>query len=237
MTKNVFDPTPLVVFDLEATCWDDNDPMRERQREESEIIEIGAAMMRFNPETETYYPAEEFSTFIRPRIHPLLTDFCTKLTSIKQEDVDNAPYLDEAVKLFTNWMVEMDRVPVHPEVMRDRYPFFRMGSWGRYDHRMLQDSMDRENIFSSVILGSNPINLKECYTDQMKLLRRPIHGGRGLAAALRANKLDVTGSLHRGVDDARNTARLMATLWRRENITGHQIERRTMNLLTVSDKD
>ncbi|WP_224789149.1 3'-5' exonuclease [Pseudomonas fluorescens] len=33
---------------------------------------------------------DEFQRFVRPQINPTLTDFCTKLTSIQQADVDGA---------------------------------------------------------------------------------------------------------------------------------------------------
>ena len=68
----------VVIVDLEATC------QRERNPDFiSEIIEIGAVKI----ENDTV--VEEMSLFVKPTINPILTDFCTELTSITQEDVDN----------------------------------------------------------------------------------------------------------------------------------------------------
>jgi inhibitor of KinA sporulation pathway (predicted exonuclease) len=231
MRHHIFDPTPIAIYDLEATCWGEGDPLRDRQREESEIIEIGAVMLRFHPFAQRYFPAEEFTTFVRPKLHPHLSDFCTELTSITQSDVEEAPLFGDAVALFARWLFEMDLVAVHPAVNAYRGSMFRLASWGRYDYTMLMRHMELNNVFSSCLGGAHYLNLKEAYIDHMKLLKRPLYGGRGLSAALKANNIEVTGRVHRGVDDARNTAHLMASFWCKDNLTGHQSERKNMNLI------
>jgi inhibitor of KinA sporulation pathway (predicted exonuclease) len=57
-----------------------------------EIIEIGAVLV-----DENLKLIDEFSTFVKPTINPTLTHFCTKLTTITQKDVDDAPYIEEAL--------------------------------------------------------------------------------------------------------------------------------------------
>ena len=40
----------------------------------------------------------EFQTYVKPTIHPKLTEFCTQLTGIKQEQVDAGIPLKEAIE-------------------------------------------------------------------------------------------------------------------------------------------
>jgi len=82
-----------IIFDLEATCWER--PIRHRQ----EIIEIGAIKIN-----EAYQITEEFQIFVKPSRHPILSEFCKELTSIRQEDVDAAPPFPMALDLFKEWI-------------------------------------------------------------------------------------------------------------------------------------
>ena len=41
---------------------------------------------------------DTFQTYVKPTIDPQLTDFCTELTGITQEQVDQGVTLDEALK-------------------------------------------------------------------------------------------------------------------------------------------
>ena len=85
-----------VIVDLEATCCDQNTV----PRDEMEIIEIGA--VRINHESGEI--ESEFASFVRPARHPTLTNFCKELTTIAQEDVDDAePYPDVLAK-FAEWL-------------------------------------------------------------------------------------------------------------------------------------
>ena len=51
-----------------------------------ETIEIGLVVI----DLESLEIVDEFQRFVRPQIKPTLTDFCKKLTSIQQADVDGA---------------------------------------------------------------------------------------------------------------------------------------------------
>ncbi|HKX05878.1 MAG TPA: exonuclease domain-containing protein [Methylomirabilota bacterium] len=61
-----------------------------------------------------------FQTFIRPVRHPRLTTFCTRLTGIRQADVDGAPLFHEAMETFKGWFSS------YPDLIQ-------WGSWGNYD--------------------------------------------------------------------------------------------------------
>ena len=80
----------LYCVDLEATC--DEVEKSESPRpmsvipEKMETIEIGLVVI----DLELLEIVDEFQRFVRPQINPTLTDFCKKLTSIQQADVDGA---------------------------------------------------------------------------------------------------------------------------------------------------
>ena len=83
----------FIVYDLEATCW------RSRKPRKVEIIEIGA--VKLNEKLEI---VDDFCQFVRPKLHPEISPFCTKLTSIVQDDIEDAPLFDEAIEHFEDWV-------------------------------------------------------------------------------------------------------------------------------------
>uniref|UniRef100_A0A6U5ZT19 Poly A polymerase head domain-containing protein n=1 Tax=Guillardia theta TaxID=55529 RepID=A0A6U5ZT19_GUITH len=74
-------------IDFEATCDD------RRGFSPSEIIEFPVVLV----ESASGKVVSEFHSFVRPRVHPFLTDFCQELTGIKQKDVDSAPEFKEVL--------------------------------------------------------------------------------------------------------------------------------------------
>lgn len=172
---------PILIVDLEATCWDPEES--EQAIEDMEIIEIGCAIGLPGGQVE-----RSFSTFVRPVKNPLLTNFCTRLTSITQSDVDSAPTFPEACKLVDQWLGSTRGVV--------------WGSWGNYDRRQLEMERERHGA-APAFLDTPHVNLKRPWrkTNQVK--------SKGLGKALRFHGLEFEGSAHRGVDDARNVARLL----------------------------
>ncbi|WP_434588783.1 exonuclease domain-containing protein [Pseudomonas sp. R4-76] len=80
----------LYCVDLEATCDDVGESESARllvlAAHQMETIEIGLVVI----DLETLEIVDEFQRFVRPQIDPILTDFCKKLASIHQADVDGA---------------------------------------------------------------------------------------------------------------------------------------------------
>lgn len=70
----------ILTIDLEMTC--DNHPHFTRQ--DQEIIEIGWLLQDLN-----YNIIKQNNFFVKPLINPKITDYCTNLTGIVQEDVQN----------------------------------------------------------------------------------------------------------------------------------------------------
>ena len=88
--------------------------------DQMETIEIGLVVI----DLETLEIVDEFQRFVRPQINPLLTDFCKKLTSIQQADVDSAGTYVEVGQELGAFIA--------------RYPNAAWVSWGDYDARQLE---------------------------------------------------------------------------------------------------
>jgi inhibitor of KinA sporulation pathway (predicted exonuclease) len=164
----------FIIVDLEATCWEEG---REGQ---NEIIEIGA--VKINQDQKTL---DEFQCFVKPLKHPLLSDFCKNLTSINQQDVDQAGNFDKAISQFQDW-IGSD---------------YLLCSWGFYDKKQFQQDCKLWGLDSS---WTEPhISLKHQYGRIRGLKRNP-----GMKRALGLEGISLEGTHHRGIDDARNIAQI-----------------------------
>ena len=148
---------------------------------EMETIEIGAVMV----DRATMQPVDEFQTYIRPVRHPQLTAFCAELTSILQEDVDGAPAFPEAIAALRAWMVPFGTV--------------LFCSWGDYDRKQLEQDCAQHGLPYPM---AEHLNLKVAFAEARG------HKKKGVAGALKTVGLEFQGTHHRGIDDARNIARL-----------------------------
>ncbi len=173
-------PDHYLIIDFEATYCDEGTVPREQM----EIIEVGAVMV----EASTLRAIDEFQVFIRPVRHPEFTAFCTRLTSIRQQDVDSAPGFAEAMSRFKDWLY--------------RYGNFVFCSWGDYDMKQLKQDCNFHRLPNPI--GAPHLNLKRVVAERQQLAKKP-----GLGDAVRMAGLQFQGNHHRGIDDARNIARLL----------------------------
>ena len=164
-----------IVVDLEATCWE-----RDSTPERMEIIEIGAVCLM--PDTEEML--REFCAFVRPMTSPQLSEFCTQLTSIRQEDVDSADSFETVFPRFLDWIGEEP---------------FRLVSWGRYDLDQFRRECKRCRLPFPTEFKSH-IDLKKVFARARRI--NPV----GLKAALDLLGIPLVGTHHRGIDDAKSTA-------------------------------
>jgi 3'-5' exoribonuclease 1 len=173
----------VLVVDLEATCDDRNRKPNLVPKEEMETIEIGAVLV----DTRTLEPVSELGMFVRPVRHPRLTAFCVQLTSITQADVDGAVLFPEAV-------ANVERFLAGRRVL--------FGSWGDYDRNQLAQDAAYHRV--GLPFTQHHLNLKKRFSEQLGEPKRF-----GMDGALRRVGLTLEGTHHRGIDDARNIARLL----------------------------
>lgn len=172
-----------LIIDLEATCSEDDLIPRRRM----EMIEIGAVMLN----STTLQVEGEYQTFIRPILHPQLTKFCMSLTTIAQQDVDAAPLFPDAVNEFHLWMRPFGNV--------------LFCSWGDYDkHQFKQDCTLHRVDYP---FPDGHLNLKKAFSRVIGSTKRF-----GMAEALEKLGLNLDGTHHRGIDDARNIARIVQVI-------------------------
>lgn len=165
----------FIIFDLEATCWEQYD------KSDNETIEIGAIKINMDREIE-----DEFVQFVKPIRFPKLSEFCKNLTTIDQEDIDNAPHFYEAKTRFLNW------------INSDQY---LLCSWGFYDKKQFESDCKIHSINSNWC--KNHISLKHQY-GKFKNLKRAV----GMKRALENEGMKIEGTHHRGIDDAKNIAKI-----------------------------
>ncbi|APR76345.1 Inhibitor of the KinA pathway to sporulation, Putative exonuclease [Minicystis rosea] len=177
--------THYLVIDLEATC-DERTPEKgagDVPPNEMEIIEIGAVLV----DERSLEPEAEFQTFIQPVRHPILTPFCTQLTSITQDDVANARGFREAIADLERFIDGRDAL---------------FCSWGAYDLRQFEQDARFHHV--ELPFRGRHLNLKKRFSFEQNDTTRY-----GMASALARVGLPLEGTHHRGIDDARNIARLL----------------------------
>ena len=172
-----------LVIDLEATC-DERSPVFPK---ESEIIEIGAVMV----DGRQLDTIGEFQTFVRPVRHPVLTAFCTQLTSITQAEVDAACGFADAIAALGGFIAQYSD---------QGWPQFC--SWGDYDKHQFAKDAAYHGV--ALPLGSDHINLKTAFSRALRDKKRY-----GMSRALKRVGIELEGTHHRGIDDARNIAKLL----------------------------
>lgn len=178
-----------IVFDLEATCW--NPKPDDLQME---IIEIGAVMLDENQKV-----IGEYQSFIKPRVNPILSEFCTSLTGITQTDIDVARPFNEVFPEFIAWAT--------PTIESRDYTWFC--SWGFYDKKQIE---------ADLLL--HRMNRRYEWVTQKHISVKHQHGaiydnpkGVGMPKALEREGLTLEGDHHRALDDAKNITKIFQKIF------------------------
>ena len=167
----------IVVFDLELTCWEGEE---KKPMAEMEVTEIGAVVL----DAKTLEEAWRFTVTVRPTVNPILSEFCTRLTGITQDEVDSSDTLFEVLAE----LLSEGKLPEPKD--------FIWACWGG-DARWLRDEINEKTPEGCTPLSFDPrfINIK--------LLdgRR-----RGLKRACKALGVKQELPAHRALPDAITTA-------------------------------
>lgn len=187
LNEETMNDQKLLIVDLEATCWGNQQAPdgAPQSIHNMEIIELGCVLASRRGEV-----LDARSFLVRPTRNPLLSDFCTELTSITQSMVDAAPVFPEVVQTMNLWLGDLSSE-------------FVWCSWGNYDrlHLEAQSQLD----------GAQPAMLAYPHLNLKRIWRRTTGQKKknGLAHALAFHELAFVGAHHRGIDDARNISRLL----------------------------
>jgi inhibitor of KinA sporulation pathway (predicted exonuclease) len=173
---------PLVVVDIEATCWEGGKPPPGQQ---SEIIEIGVCLLSLADGTIS----DPRSLLVRPT-RSKVSAFCTQLTSLTAEQVSAGTSFAEAC------------AALRADFGTGKRPW---ASWGSYDQRMF--SAQCAGFAVEYPFSPQHTNLKQRFGKLFRVKSAP-----GMSAALDHLALPLLGTHHRGGDDAYNIARIAAVM-------------------------
>ena len=144
---------------------------------------------------------------IKPAESPV-SEFCTKLTTLTQKDVDKGISFKEACRLLDDSYNTKD---------------FLWASWGDYDRCMFEKQAARMG--TDYPFGPTHLNLKSLFALAHGLPREV-----SVRKALEVLGLAFEGTSHRGVDDARNIARIYSRL-----VSGYRKGEETWKLKSLSN--
>ncbi|GMY22799.1 isoform 3 of eri1 exoribonuclease 2 [Fagus crenata] len=179
----------FVVIDFEATCDKDRNPHPQ------EIIEFPSVIVS----SVTGQLEACFQTYVRPTYNQHLSDFCKDLTGIQQIQVDRGVILSEALLMHDKWL----------EKKGIKNANFAVVTWSNWDCRVMLESECRFKKIRKPPYFNRWINLKVPF--------REVFGGMrcNLKEAVEMSGLAWQGRAHCGLDDAKNTARLLSLLMRK----------------------
>ncbi|XP_053326750.1 ERI1 exoribonuclease 2 [Spea bombifrons] len=188
----------LIIIDFESTCWKDS------KHYGQEIIEFPAVLLNTsNGEIES-----EFHTYVQPQEHPILSEFCTELTGIKQQQVDEGVPLKICLSQFSSWIQKIQKekmivfLTTSPERPTSEQKMCGFVTWSDWDLGVcLLYECKRKQLRKPEILNSW-IDLRATY--KLFYNRKP----KGLNGALQDLGIEFSGREHSGLDDSRNTAKL-----------------------------
>jgi len=180
----------ICVTDLEATCWDEPEQPGECGKTmvepRSEIIEIGCVMV----ESDRMVTVGEFQTLIKPKLNPVLSDFCKGLTNISQEMVDGGTSFEWACEGLSVWLRKWGVVDI------------TFASWGYYDFKQL--SLDCELHGVEFPFTGEHLNVKTHFSEKKGFAK-----GKGQGKAANILGIEWEGAQHRALDDARMAAKVL----------------------------
>ncbi|KFF05427.1 3'-5' exonuclease [Flavobacterium reichenbachii] len=169
----------IIIIDLEATCWQGEVP----KGQQNEIIEIGLAVL----DSQTGEITKNKGILIKPQ-RSTVSLFCTELTTITQELLDkNGVSFEQAINQLKD------------EYQPDLYTW---ASYGQYDLNKLKNQCKSFGI--PYPMGEDHINVKTWFAEKFGL-QKPI----GMNGALDLLRIKLEGTHHRGIDDAKNIAKIM----------------------------
>lgn len=172
----------IVVIDIESTCWEGPIP----ENMVSEIIEVGVALLDVN----TGEISDNRGILVKPE-RSTVSMFCTELTTITQEMLDNEGILfKDACSILKKQYLSQSRA---------------WASFGAYDLKQFQRQCKDMGI--GYPFSPSHINVKTLFALKNKLVQE-----QGMAEALSTLNIPLEGIHHRGVDDANNIAKILRDL-------------------------
>ena len=185
--------THLVVLDFEWTA--DN---RKRVEPISEITQFPSVLVKLNgPRSQII---DEFNTYVKPTLNPLLSQFATTLTGITQAMVDAAPTLPQALNMYLEWLKKHNLI----NDQNERVGHWYITTWSDADVMQLAKELKFKKCCQIPKLFDRWIDLKVLYRRHYKT-----DHARGLQKCVERLGMTFDGRAHDGLVDSRNTAKIV----------------------------
>mmetsp|Transcript_36773 Transcript_36773/g.77585 ORF Transcript_36773/g.77585 Transcript_36773/m.77585 type:complete len:240 (+) Transcript_36773:251-970(+) len=200
----------LCILDFEATC-NDTKPAPKPQ----EIIEFPTLLLN----VRTGVIEREFHYYIKPDVHPTLTEFCTELTGITQDTVNGGISLREALDLHQRWIddniANRDNLNAEGDETKEtttttaHRPTFTYITCGDWDLKTCLPNQLAYHNEPTPSIFRRWLNIKREYQNFYET-KKP----KGMVGMLRGLNMELEGRHHSGIDDCRNIGRICQRMLR-----------------------
>ena len=186
----------FVVLDFEATCDRPQAPVPQ------EIIEFPSVLLS----GRTFEVIDEFRSFVRPKFNPQLSPFCTELTGITQDQVNQADLFPSVLADYEAWLRGNGlRVSLQDEGAD--FAFITCGDRDLLKMLPTQCRACQPPIDHIPHAFRRWINIKRPFASSCGASKAP-----GMAGMLRRLRIELEGRHHCGIDDCRNIAKIVCRL-------------------------
>lgn len=185
------------IIDLECTCWENQEtPDGKPQRDNMEIIEIGIVQVN----VRELKIIKEKSYMVIPIEYPV-SDYCTNLTGITSDMLmkDGVTLKLAIAQMMTDFSTK-------------KYEWF---SWGEFDKLQFKNECEKKGLEYPVSYMHS--NIKYWLS---KITGHTVQ--RNVAGMMSFLNLKFDGRAHRGVDDARNIARMYIEVMKQIREISHE---------------
>lgn len=182
----------FLVMDIEATCDQGFSSLPVQEILEFPVLKVNS---------KTFAVESIFHEFVRPRVYPQISEFCTSLTGIIQQEVDNSPYFPDVLAQYLVWHKR--------EVGNESFLPVTCGDWDLLTMLPRQCALDNLPVPQCFRYWHN---IKMSYYSATKDYSKSLKG------ILTGLKLERTGRPHRGIDDCVNVKNIVCELIRRGQV-------------------
>lgn len=178
----------MVVIDFEATC--------EQEQEEDylpEIIEFPAVLIDVNKKQVL----DTFHSFCQPTLKRELSDYCKRLTGIKQEKINESPKFVDVLHDFEKWLTKHNLLEKHQTTFVTD---------GNYDFGLFLNVQCELSEVDFPTWAKKWINVKKYFANFYKSSKF------NLTEAVELLGLEFEGRLHSGFDDAKNISKIVCQM-------------------------
>lgn len=186
------------VLDFEANCQEDGKPNI------NEIIEFPCILYKLTDENKLI-ELGKFESFVKPTFYPILTPFCTNLTTITQQDVDNADIFPNVFNNVKRWLHEMSEM----ENVFFNINNFIIVTCGNWDiMTMLPKDLEKWGLRNEKKIWKRWFNIKYGYDAVYNVKKRM-----SMPDMLNNINLELIGTHHRGIDDCINIGNILVKMF------------------------